>query len=196
MIYIATGFSSSSISRTENTMNFLLISTLDGRFKNVAQEPLVYFANLCTTESLPSIPESTISKSEMSGGSIFEKSDSGVISFMAYVSEIARSTIESSSGVRPPNINLNNPTRLMIFERKTSSAVSSSRGIGKSKGLMWWSDEREILKYLPPTASARNSYSFSGSITITSTSNIKDLSISNFVAYDFPEPDLANVTEL
>src|ERR1035437_9778666 len=83
IIYIATGFNSSSMSRTENTTNFLLMSTLDGLFKNVAQEPLVYFTNLCTTESLPSIPESTISKSERSGGSIFEKSDSGVMSLIA-----------------------------------------------------------------------------------------------------------------
>ena len=40
------------------------------------------------------------------------------------------------------------------------------------------------------------SYSRSGSITITSVSNISDLSISSFTAYDFPEPDFANVTEL
>ena len=32
-----------------------------------------------------------------------------------------------------------------MFARNTSSAVSSSRGIGRSKGFIWWSEEREIL---------------------------------------------------
>src|SRR3989338_192585 len=196
IIYMATGFNSSSMSRTEKTTNFLFISTFDGLFRNVAQEPLVYFAKRTTIESLPSMPESTISKSERSGGSIFEKSDAGVISLMAYVSEIALSTIESSSGVNPPSISRKSPTKFIIFDRKTSSAVSSSRGIGKSNGLMWWSEERDILKYLPPTASERNSYSLSGSITITSMSNIRDLRISSLVAYDLPDPALAKVTEL
>src|SRR3989344_5550923 len=196
MMYMATGLSSSSISRIENTTNFLLISTLLGLFKNVDHEPLVYFASLETMDSLPSIPAITISKSESSGGSICEKSDSGVMSFMAYVSEMARSTIESSSGVSPPSISRNNPTKLMIFERRTSSAVSSSRGIGRSNGFMWWSDASEISKYLPPTASAKNSYSLSGSMTIISTSNMSERKISSLIAYDFPDPDFANVTEL
>ena len=32
---------------------------------------------------------------------------------------------------------------------KISSGFSSSLGVGKSKGLIWWSDEREILKNDP-----------------------------------------------
>ena len=55
----------------------------------------------------------------------------------AYVSVIARSTVASSSGVNPPSISRNKPTRLITLERRTSAAVSSSRGIGKSKGLIW-----------------------------------------------------------
>jgi len=39
-------------------------------------------------------------------------------------------------------------------------------------------------------------YSFSGSSTITSVPVIKDLRISNFTAYDFPDPDFANMTSL
>ena len=66
--------------------------------------------------------------------------------------------------------------------------------IKDSKGFMWCSELSEILKYLPPTASARYSYSFSGSITMTSVSNISVLRISSFVIYDFPDPDLPNTT--
>ena len=40
------------------------------------------------------------------------------------------------------------------------------------------------------------SYSLSGSITITSVSNMSVRRISSFVAYDFPAPDFANVIEL
>ena len=79
---------------------------------------------------------------------------------------------------------------------KTSAGDSSSPGTGKSNGLMWLVELREMSKDLPPVASAKNWYSFSGSITITSVSNIKLLSISNFVVYDLPEPDFAKVTEL
>ena len=74
------------------------------------------------------------------------------------------------------------PTKLIVLERKMSAGDSSSRGGGKSKGLIWCSDVREILKYRPSTASAKNSYSRSGSITITSTPNIKLLNISSLVA--------------
>src|SRR3989338_7934567 len=43
MMYIATGFRSSSMSRTEKTMSFLFMSTLVGRFMNPAHVPFVYF---------------------------------------------------------------------------------------------------------------------------------------------------------
>ncbi len=118
------------------------------------------------------------------------------MSFNAYVSVIALSINASSSGVSPPIMIRNNPTRLIIFERKTSAPDSSSRATGRSNGLIWCSELREILKYFPPVASARNSYSFSGSITITSVSNISVRRISSFTAYDLPEPDFANVIEL
>ena len=195
-IYIATGLSSSSMSRIENTTNFLLISTFDGRLMNPAQVPFVYFVSLCTSDSPPSIPASTSSKSDIRGGSTAAKFDSGVMSLRAYVSVIARSTIASSSGVRPPSIIRKSPTRLIMFDRSTSALASSSRGVGRSNGLMWCSELREILKNRPPVASARYSYSRSGSSTITSVSNIIDRRISSFVVYDFPEPDLANVIEL
>ncbi len=83
-----------------------------------------------------------------------------------------------------------------MFERSISDGASSSRGIGRSNGLIWCSELSDILKYLPPVASAIYSYSRSGSMTITSVSNIKDLRISSFVAYDLPEPAVAKVTEL
>ena len=42
MMYIATGFRSSSMSRTEKTTNFLFMSTLVGRFIKPDHVPLVY----------------------------------------------------------------------------------------------------------------------------------------------------------
>src|SRR3989338_1274261 len=70
IMYMATGFRSSSMSRTEKTTSFLFMSTFVGRFMKPDHVPLVYLESLCTSESLPSIPESTSSKSERSGGSI------------------------------------------------------------------------------------------------------------------------------
>src|SRR3989344_6018685 len=61
---------------------------------------------------------------------------------------------------------------------------------------MWFSDPKEMLKKLPPAASANVLYSFSGSSTITSTPHIKYRKISSFTAYDFPEPEVANMVEL
>src|SRR3989338_2860849 len=58
IMYIATGFKSSSMSRTEKTTSFLFISTFVGRFMNPAHVPLVYFERRATRESDPSIPES------------------------------------------------------------------------------------------------------------------------------------------
>src|SRR3989338_6643341 len=104
MIYIATGFRSSSISRTENTTSFLFMSTFVGLFIKPDHVPLVYLLSLCTRDSEPSIPESTSSKSERSGGSISAKLASGVMSFNAYVSVIALSMMASSSGVSPPSM--------------------------------------------------------------------------------------------
>ena len=83
-----------------------------------------------------------------------------------------------------------------MFVRRMSAGDSSSRGVGKSNGLMRFSEESDMLKKRPPTAFARYSYSLSGSITITSVSNISERRISSFVAYDFPDPDFANTTEL
>src|SRR3989344_592612 len=146
MMYMATGFKSSSMSRTENTMSFLFMSTFVGRFMNPAHVPFVYFDKRATKDSLPSMPESTSSKSERSGGSTSAKFASAVMSFKAYVSVMARSMTASSSGVRPPNMMRNNPTRGMMLLRRTSPGFSSSRGIARSKGLMWCSLESEILK--------------------------------------------------
>src|SRR6266403_2637314 len=129
-MYMAAGFKSSSMSRTENTTNFLLMSTLVGWLMKLDHEPCVYFVRRCRMESVPSIPDNTISKSDKSGASMVEKSESAVISFNEYVSVMARSMTESSSGVSPPSMMRNNPTRLMMLLRKTSAAASSSRGIG------------------------------------------------------------------
>ena len=74
------------------------------------------------------------------------KLESAVMSFNAYVSVMARSMMASSSGVRPPSMTRNKPTRLMIFERRMSAPLSSSRATGRSNGLIWCSDESEILK--------------------------------------------------
>src|ERR1700733_6046333 len=196
MMYMATGFRSSSMSRTEKTTSFLFMSTLVGRFIKPDHVPLVYLERRFTSDSEPSMPESTSSKSERSGGSTSAKFASAVMSLSAYVSVIALSMIASSSGVRPPNMIRNNPTSVMMLLRSTSDGASSSRGIGRSNGLMWCSDESEMLKYRPPTVSARYSYSRSGSMTITSVSNMSERRISSLVVYDLPEPDLANVTEL
>src|SRR3990167_3992997 len=48
MMYIATGFRSSSMSRTEKTMSFLFMSTLVGRFIKPDHVPLVYFESRAT----------------------------------------------------------------------------------------------------------------------------------------------------
>src|SRR3989338_7308251 len=104
--------------------------------------------------------------------------------------------MESSSGVNPPSIIRNNPTRLIMLDRKMSSGLSSVPGTGKSNGFTWFSEVKDILKKSPPTPSTKNSYSFSGSITITSTPHIRYLNISSFMAYDFPDPDLAKTTML
>src|SRR3990167_9625473 len=159
MMYIATGLSSSSMSRTENTMNFLLMSTLVGLLRKPDHVPRVYLLNFWTRDSAPFIPARTISKSERRGGSIEEKSESTVMSLSAYVSVMARSTIASSSGVSPPSMILKSPTRVIMFERKMSAGDSSSRGMGRSNGLIVCSEVSEILKYLPPVASSRYSYS-------------------------------------
>ena len=60
-----------------------------------------------------------------------------------------------------------------MFDLKISSGSSSGPGRGKSKGFTWLGELKEILKKDPPTASDKNSYSFSGSMTITSTPCIK-----------------------
>ena len=146
MMYIATGLRSSSMSRTENTTSFLFMSTLVGRFINPAHVPLVYFESRATSDSEPSIPERTSSKSERSGGSISAKLASAVMSLSAYVSVMALSTTASSSGVRPPSMMRKSPTKVMMLLRSTSEGFSSSRGIGRSNGLMWCSDESEMLK--------------------------------------------------
>src|SRR3989344_715843 len=83
-----------------------------------------------------------------------------------------------------------------MFERKMSSGLSSGPGVGRSNGFKWLGEVSEIFKKAPPTESAKASYSFSGSIIITSTPCIKYLKISNFIAYDFPEPAFAKTTEL
>src|SRR3989344_303444 len=146
MMYMATGLRSSSISRTEKTMSFLFMSTLVGRFMNPAHVPFVYFDNRATSDSLPSMPESTSSKSERSGGSTSAKFASAVMSLSAYVSVMARSMTASSSGVRPPSMMRKRPTSVMMLLRSTSDGFSSSRGMERSKGLMWCSDESEMLK--------------------------------------------------
>jgi hypothetical protein len=38
------------------------------------------------------------------------------------------------------------PTRLMMLERKTSEEDSSSRGTGRSNGLIWCSELSDMLK--------------------------------------------------
>src|SRR3990167_9125721 len=86
MMYMATGFRSSSMSRTEKTTSFLFMSTFVGRFIKPDHVPLVYFERRCTSDSDPSMPESTSSKSDKSGGSICAKFESVVMTLSAYVS--------------------------------------------------------------------------------------------------------------
>src|SRR3989339_2224665 len=51
MMYIAIGFRSSSMSRTEKTTSFLFMSTFGGRFINPDHVPLVDFERSATRES-------------------------------------------------------------------------------------------------------------------------------------------------
>src|SRR3990167_1965437 len=146
MMYMATGFRSSSMSRTEKTTSFLFMSTFVGRFMNPDHVPFVYLESRATSDSEPSMPESTSSKSERSGGSTAAKFASAEMSFRAYVSVMALSMMASSSGVRPPSMMRKSPTSEMMLLRRTSDGFSSSRGIARSKGLMWCSEEREMLK--------------------------------------------------
>ena len=76
---------------------------------------------------------------------------------------------------------------------KADQALYTAKGKGK---FIVSEFGEEILKKEPPTASAKYRYSFSGSITITSTPTIRERNISNFTAYDFPAPDFAKMTEL
>src|SRR3989344_4156430 len=134
-------------------------------------------------------------RSDRSGGVFPVKSESGTMSRDAYVSVIARSRSASSSGVRPPSMVRKNPIRLIIFERRIFAADSSSRGGGRSKGLMWWGEVSDMLKFEPPTACERYSYSRSGSMMITSVPNMSVRKISSFMEYDFPAPETANEIE-
>ncbi len=179
MMYIAMVLSSSSMSRNENTTNFWLISTFVAWFMNPDHVPLVYFCSREMSDELPSIPASTISKSERSGGSRLLKSVFPAISFNAYVSMMAWSMMVSSSADNPPSMSLKSPMSSITCERSTSSGFSSSCGAGRSNGFIWCVDDNEILKNLPPVASARYSYSRSGSITITSVPNMSDRRISS-----------------
>ena len=145
-MYMATGFRSSSMSRTEKTTSFLFMSTFVGRFMNPDHVPLVYLERRATRDSEPSIPERTSSKSERSGGSMVAKFASGLMSFSAYVSVIALSMMASSSGVNPPSMIRKRPTSVMMLFRSTSAGFSSSRGIARSNGFMWCSDESDMLK--------------------------------------------------
>src|SRR3989344_2212461 len=78
--YVATGRKSSSISRTEKTTHFWLISTLVGWLINPDQVPLVNFRRRWAKLSPPSILAKTSSKSESIGGVALLKFESGVMS--------------------------------------------------------------------------------------------------------------------
>ena len=52
--------------------------------------------------------------------------------------------MESSSVESPPSINRKRPTSAIMLERKTSAGDSSSRTGGRSKGLMWWMELRDV----------------------------------------------------
>src|SRR3989344_3592603 len=82
-IYIATGLSSSSISRIEKTINLLFMFTFEGWLMKPDHVPLVNLVSFSTSDSLPAIPESTSSKSDIRGASAFLKSESGVMSLRA-----------------------------------------------------------------------------------------------------------------
>src|SRR5512133_828355 len=89
----------------------------------------------------------------------------------------------------------NNPLRIITELRITSSVETASPvGRGKSNGLILAFEAREMLIYVPPTASERCLYSISGSITITSVPSISDRIISSLTAYDLPAPDVAKIT--
>ena len=87
---------------------------------------------------------------------------------------------------------------IVITALRITSSVETCppTGLGKSKGLTLLSDERDILTYVPPTASLRCVYSISGSIIITSVPSIRLRKTSNFTAYDLPAPEVANTTAL
>src|SRR3989344_3454336 len=95
-----------------------------------------------------------------------------------------------------PKIIFINPKRFTTAERRISSSVSPSMPSGKSNGFTRVVEFSDTSKNTPPTDSQRCLYSDSGSTTITSAPTISDRKISNFTAYDFPAPDLANTTVL
>ncbi len=93
----------------------------------------------------------------------------------------ARSKIESSAADTSPSMTRNNPLIVITAERIISAGLSAPpTGFGKSNGLIFTSEFKEILINDPPTASDKCLYSFSGSITITSVPIISERKISNF----------------
>src|SRR3989338_10353988 len=94
-----------------------------------------------------------------------------------------------------PIITRTSPLKVMTALRIISSVeICWPTGRGRSNGFTLLSDAREILIYVPPTASLMFMYSISGSIIIISMPNMRLRNTSNFTAYDFPAPDVANTT--
>src|SRR3989344_5316835 len=91
---MAIGRSSSSRSRTEKTTSWLATSTLVGLLKSPENVPWVYFLSRSAKSVAPSMPSSTSCRSCIIGGSILVRSDSEVMSFLAYVSKSARGPLE------------------------------------------------------------------------------------------------------
>ena len=98
-------FSSSSMSLIEKTMNLLFMSPLVGLFIKPDQVPWCILKVL-ERGCFPPHPyrQEPVQSQIEAGGSVFEKSESGVMSLSAYVSLMARSIIASSSGVNPLSI--------------------------------------------------------------------------------------------
>ena len=192
---MAIGRRISSRSRTENTTSHPLRSTFVGRENTPENTPVTYFSKRFTRPIAPSIVSNTECKSFKRGISLpSTESSSIVIPLREYVVMIAFSRSASSFGVITPSISLRSQIIFTIAHlRRSPTCVSESLSHrGRSNGLIFSFEFKEILRYVPHTVSTSALYSFSGSSTITSIPIIRDLKISSFIAKDFPQPDFAN----
>gem|GEM_PF-2396957 len=146
-IYIATGLSDSSRSRTENTTSHSCKLILVFSENIHAKIQYTYFSNLSTTHFAQSMVSRTEYKSFITGISLsVTSSSSNVIHLSEYVTMIAFSSIDDSDGVNLPNIRFIRPIKSTIahLNKSPDFASVSLSASGKSNGLIL-SDELRLM---------------------------------------------------